>query len=228
MRWRHRRPRQPARRWSPRTREEGRRVIVTGAAGLGRQIANQLPEAGAHVLLGDLDLAAADKATDELNAGRDPRRAIGGRVDVADHGSVEALADLAVAWLGGSKPGLTTLESTRVARSSTLSGTRGEGDGHQPRRRLHYSARAAAGWMVSSGTRGVIVNMSRPPAFDGANGATTWCPSTPWPGSPSPSRSNSPSTASDPSLSPHPLPEPGVQADMDTAAGETRASGRRR
>lgn len=79
----------------------GRRAVVTGAAqGLGKAIASRLAEAGADLLIVDLDEERARVAAEEI-AGRHGVTAIGTRADVSDTASVIAAADLAVAELGG-------------------------------------------------------------------------------------------------------------------------------
>jgi NAD(P)-dependent dehydrogenase (short-subunit alcohol dehydrogenase family) len=80
---------------------QGKRAVVTGGArGLGLAIARRLVEAGADVLLGDLDEAAAKAAADDLaSAFAATVEAMG--IDVAEAGSVAALASQAVATLGG-------------------------------------------------------------------------------------------------------------------------------
>ena len=79
----------------------GRRAVVTGGAqGLGKAIAARLAEAGAHLLIIDLDEEHARAAAAEL-AERYGVTAIGTRADVSDTASVVAAADLAVTELGG-------------------------------------------------------------------------------------------------------------------------------
>ncbi|MEW6472618.1 MAG: glucose 1-dehydrogenase [Actinomycetota bacterium] len=78
----------------------GRVAVVTGAAmGIGAGIATRLAEAGADVVLADLDAATAAVRAKELEAAHG-RRAVGAAVDVSDEASVVALADLAVERLG--------------------------------------------------------------------------------------------------------------------------------
>ncbi|MEU8817618.1 SDR family oxidoreductase [Actinoplanes sp. NPDC048796] len=72
----------------------GRRAVVTGGArGLGQAIAERLAEAGADVLLGDLDADLAAKAAADL-AARYGVKAIGTHMDVTDSASVAAAAGL--------------------------------------------------------------------------------------------------------------------------------------
>jgi NAD(P)-dependent dehydrogenase (short-subunit alcohol dehydrogenase family) len=79
----------------------GRRAVVTGGAqGLGKAIAARLAEAGADLLIVDLDEAHARATADEL-AARHGVRAIGTRADVGVTSSIAAAADVAVSELGG-------------------------------------------------------------------------------------------------------------------------------
>lgn len=79
---------------------EGKRVIVTGAAGgLGRAFAHQLAQAGASVLVADInETGAAETAEQIQHAGG---TAFATALDVASRESCEALADGAMAQLGG-------------------------------------------------------------------------------------------------------------------------------
>src|SRR5260370_39526081 len=80
---------------------QARRAVVTGGAkGLGRAIARRLAEAGAAVLIGDIDEEGAKSAAEERTA-RFGVAAVASRLDVADPGSISATADTAVAELGG-------------------------------------------------------------------------------------------------------------------------------
>jgi len=150
---------------------EGRRVVVTGgAAGLGRQIAARLIEAGARVVIADLDLEAAQQAAEELGSAA-PGRAFGAHVDVADYASVDALGDRATDVLGGidawvnnagvyPRGSILDIEPAtwRKVMAINLDGA-------------YYGSRVAAQRMVESGVEGVIVNMVSTSAFDAANGA---------------------------------------------------------
>ncbi|SDH60699.1 NAD(P)-dependent dehydrogenase, short-chain alcohol dehydrogenase family [Leifsonia sp. 98AMF] len=80
---------------------DGRRAVVTGGAqGLGKAIASRLGEAGADLLIVDLNEELARAAAADL-AERHDVTAIGTRADVSDTASVIAAADLAVSELGG-------------------------------------------------------------------------------------------------------------------------------
>ncbi len=80
---------------------EGRTAVVTGGArGIGRAIAGRLAEAGAGVLIADLDEAEAVRAAAELDS-QAAARVRGTGVDVVDSATVGAAADLAIELGGG-------------------------------------------------------------------------------------------------------------------------------
>ncbi len=79
----------------------GRRAVVTGAArGIGAGIARRLAEAGASVLVGDIDEAGAAAVAKDLNATFGDRHA-SCRLDVADTATLVGAAEQAVSTWGG-------------------------------------------------------------------------------------------------------------------------------
>jgi NAD(P)-dependent dehydrogenase (short-subunit alcohol dehydrogenase family) len=79
----------------------GRRAVVTGGGkGIGAATVRRLAEAGADVVVADLDTVAAKAVADEV-ATQSGRRVIATAVDVGDSASLGAAADLAVSELGG-------------------------------------------------------------------------------------------------------------------------------
>jgi 2-deoxy-D-gluconate 3-dehydrogenase len=79
----------------------GRSAIVTGGAmGIGRAIAERLHEAGASVVIADLDLGMAEDVASALNAAR-PAGAVAVRTDVSNEDDVAAMVAAAVDRFGG-------------------------------------------------------------------------------------------------------------------------------
>jgi 3alpha(or 20beta)-hydroxysteroid dehydrogenase len=70
-------------------------VVTGGAGGIGREVATQLAEGGAGVLLTDLDAAAAGTAAGEINDRGVPGRVVGAALDVTDPGGWETAMRLA-------------------------------------------------------------------------------------------------------------------------------------
>jgi len=78
----------------------GRRALVTGGGkGIGAAIARRLAEAGAGVMVADIDKAAAEDVAGEIAASG--AQAIGVELDVTDSAAVESSVARAVAELGG-------------------------------------------------------------------------------------------------------------------------------
>jgi NAD(P)-dependent dehydrogenase (short-subunit alcohol dehydrogenase family) len=76
----------------------GRRIIVTGgASGIGVETARALAGAGAEVTLAVRDLAAGERAAEDIIASTGNKQVLVGRLDLADQGSV---AEFAAAWDG--------------------------------------------------------------------------------------------------------------------------------
>jgi NAD(P)-dependent dehydrogenase (short-subunit alcohol dehydrogenase family) len=75
-------------------------VVIGGGSGIGRSAAQRFAEEGAHVVVGDLDGAAAESVAAEISA-RVPGRAIGAMVDVRDDRSIDALFQRTVLEFGG-------------------------------------------------------------------------------------------------------------------------------
>jgi NAD(P)-dependent dehydrogenase (short-subunit alcohol dehydrogenase family) len=138
----------------------GRNAVVTGGGrGLGRAISGRLAEAGASVLIGDIDGKSAEATAGDI-ARRSGGVVVARPLDVTDPASIARTADTAVDRLGGidiwvnnagvypSKPVLEISDADweEVIRIN-LGGT-------------FVGAREAARRMVQAGHGGVIVNLS--------------------------------------------------------------------
>lgn len=74
-------------------------VVTGGASGIGQGIARSLADAGAHIVVADIDEDAAKKAAEDLR--ERGVRSIAVRTDVRDDASVTALFDAAQSEFGG-------------------------------------------------------------------------------------------------------------------------------
>ncbi|HWA57291.1 MAG TPA: SDR family oxidoreductase, partial [Gemmatimonadales bacterium] len=75
-------------------------LVIGGGSGIGLATAQAYAEAGAHVVIGDLDPAVAERVAGEL-ATRFPGRVVGAGVDVRDEASLDAIFARTVLEFGG-------------------------------------------------------------------------------------------------------------------------------
>lgn len=149
---------------------QGRGAVVTGAAwGLGRATARRLAEAGAAVLIADLDEQKATATANELRAefGGD---IISVKMDAADPDAITAAADLAVSEFGSLD---IWVNNAGIASHVPLFNlTDADFDNVQAinLRGTFVGAREAARRMVSAGNGGVIVNVA---SLAGINGISS-------------------------------------------------------
>lgn len=147
---------------------QGRRAVVTGGGrGLGKAIALRLAEAGADLLIGDIDEDLAVTAAKQV-AESHGVHAIGAAMDVTDAAAVAAVADRAVAELGGLDvwvnnagifPSVPLLEMSEETWDKVFDvNARG----------VFVGAREAARRMSAAGTGGVIVNIVSTAGFRGS------------------------------------------------------------
>lgn len=147
---------------------EGRAAVVTGGAqGIGEAICRRFAEAGADVVVADLDLARAEEVAGRLED-EFGHRAVAVNVDVAEETSVTALADRTVEELGrldvwvnnaGVYPSTPLLEMQPKDWDHVLDiNLRG----------TFLGSRAAALAMSEAGTPGVIINLASTAGFKAA------------------------------------------------------------
>ena len=154
---------------------QGRGAVVTGAAqGLGKAIASRLAEAGASVMILDLDEEKASRAAAELAQGSSGRIA-SREVDVTDSAAIKAAADAAVDLFGsldvwvnnaGLYPNVGVMEMTDETWDQVMAvNLRG----------VLAGAREAARHMIAGGRGGAIVNIVSTAGFRGvAPGVTAY------------------------------------------------------
>ena len=141
---------------------DGRTAVITGAGqGIGYAIARRFVEAGAHVVIADLDRERASEAVKSLTSDL----AVAAHVDVTDRQSVVALADLAVAELGGID---IWVNNAGIYPDEALLDV----DDDQWNRVLdvnlrgtYIGAREAATRMIARQRGGVIINISTAPGY---------------------------------------------------------------
>jgi NAD(P)-dependent dehydrogenase (short-subunit alcohol dehydrogenase family) len=142
----------------------GRNAVVTGGArGIGLAISRRFAEAGAHVLIGDLD--AAEDAAQQM--GVYGGRALSSRLDVADGASISALADLAMRELGGIDIWVNNAGIYPFGGALHLSDKQWDRVLDINLRGTFIGAREAARRMVTAGRGGVIINLASTAGYRG-------------------------------------------------------------
>jgi NAD(P)-dependent dehydrogenase (short-subunit alcohol dehydrogenase family) len=142
---------------------EGRVAVVTGGAkGIGLGVARRLAEAGADILVADVDDRLGPQAAVDLAGGGG--RAVYHRVDVRNPAEVEAAADAAVSELGGLDI-WANIAGVYPVRAEEFQVTPGLEDDEWARMiginltGTFHGARAAAKRMIDAGKGGVIINI---------------------------------------------------------------------
>lgn len=138
----------------------GRNAVVTGGGqGLGKGIARRLAEAGANVLIGDVEGERALAAAADLDASH-PGRVIGTRMDVADSASITAVVQLAKKEFGGVDIWVNNAGVFPSVRILEMSDELWDGVNTVNARGTFLGSREAARAMVEAGRGGVIVNIA--------------------------------------------------------------------
>jgi len=138
----------------------GRRAVVTGAAwGLGKAAARRLAEAGAAVLIADIDAEAAQATASEL-AARYGATVLATRMDAGDTASIRAAVALAVAELGGIDIWVNNAGIPSHVPLLDLSEDEFDKVMAINLRGTFTGAREAARQMIAAGSGGVIVNVA--------------------------------------------------------------------
>jgi NAD(P)-dependent dehydrogenase (short-subunit alcohol dehydrogenase family) len=154
---------------------EGRAAVVTGgASGIGLAIVRRLAEAGASVMIGDIDAAAARQAANRLG-----EAVLGQQLDVRDSRSVAALADATVRAFGGLHIWVNNAGVYPVKRIVDMSDAEWDDVHAVNLRGTFLGAREAARRMMSmtDKTGLVILNIGSVSGFKGRDGMTHYAAS---------------------------------------------------
>jgi rhamnose utilization protein RhaD (predicted bifunctional aldolase and dehydrogenase)/NAD(P)-dependent dehydrogenase (short-subunit alcohol dehydrogenase family) len=76
-------------------------LVIGGASGIGREVAIMAAERGAHVVVADRELAAADKVAIEAQVIAGREAAIAAKIDIRDRGAIQSAFDATIAAYGG-------------------------------------------------------------------------------------------------------------------------------
>ena len=145
----------------------GRTAVVTGGGrGLGKAIALRLSEAGANVVIGDIEGDLAKAAASDLEA-RQGGRALGVSMNVADTASVTAAADLAVETFGSLDIWVNNAGIFPSVRIPEMSDETWDQVLDVNGRGVFVGSREAARRMIAAGRGGVIVNIVSTAGFKG-------------------------------------------------------------
>lgn len=138
----------------------GRTAVITGAAwGLGKATARRLAEAGACVLIGDIDEEAAAATASELSA-RYGTRVLSVRMDAGDSASIAAGVDFAMSEFGAIDIWVNNAGIPSYAPLLDLSEEEFDKVLAINLRGTFVGAREAARQMIAAGKGGVIVNVA--------------------------------------------------------------------
>jgi len=150
---------------------KGKGAIVTGAAsGIGKAIATAIIEAGASVLLCDLNAKALGDAARELG-----NRAIGRVTDVSDEGQVEAAMRAAREAFGSLDIVVNCAGFGAIAPLTELSGDKWKAVQAVTLGGVFYGVKHAARQMLEQGHPGVIINISSVNARQAGEGQVAYC-----------------------------------------------------
>jgi NAD(P)-dependent dehydrogenase (short-subunit alcohol dehydrogenase family) len=150
---------------------KGKGAVVTGAAsGIGKAIATAFIEAGASVLLCDLNARALDDATRELG-----HRAIGRVTDVSDESQVEGAMRAASEAFGSLDIVVNCAGFAAIAPLTELPGDKWQAVQAVNLGGVFYGVKHAARAMLEQGRPGVVINISSVNAQQPGEGQVAYC-----------------------------------------------------
>lgn len=146
---------------------EGRGAVVTGGAtGLGKASVRRLAEAGASVVIADIDLDLAETTAHELSRAMG-RTILAMRCDAADSGSIAAVAAFAVEQFGRLDIWVNNAALYPSVPIFDLSEAEWDQVMAVNLRGVFVGAREAARHMIAAGKGGVIINVASQAGFRG-------------------------------------------------------------
>ena len=150
---------------------KGKGAVVTGAAsGIGKAIATAFIEAGASVLLCDLNAKALNDAARELG-----NRAIGRVTDVSDESQVEGAMRAAREAFGSLDIVVNCAGFGAIAPLTELTGDKWKAVQAVTLGGVFYGVKHAARQMLEQGRPGVIINISSVNARQPGEGQVAYC-----------------------------------------------------
>lgn len=139
---------------------KGRNAVVTGGGqGLGKAIALRLAEAGANVLIGDIEEGRAIEAAADLDASQ-PGQVLGIRMDVADSSSIVAAVNFAKERFGGIDIWVNNAGIFPHIPLLEMDDKQWDNVNNINARGTLIGSREAARTMVEAGKGGVIINIA--------------------------------------------------------------------
>ena len=150
---------------------KGKGAVVTGAAsGIGKAIATAFVEAGASVLLCDVNATGLETATRELG-----ERAVGRVTDVSDEKQVEAAVRAARDAFGSLDIVVNCAGFAAIAPLTELPGERWKAVHAVTLAGVFYGVKHGARQMLEQGRPGVIINISSVNARQPGEGQVAYC-----------------------------------------------------
>jgi NAD(P)-dependent dehydrogenase (short-subunit alcohol dehydrogenase family) len=150
---------------------KGKGAVVTGAAsGIGKAIATAFVEAGASVLICDVNAKGVDAVADQLG-----NRAIGRVTDVSDENQVEAAVRAAREAFGSLDIVVNCAGFAAIAPLTELPGERWNAVHAVTLAGVFYGVKHGARQMLEQGRAGVIINISSVNARQPGEGQVAYC-----------------------------------------------------
>ncbi len=148
----------------------GRRAVITGGgAGIGRAIAGRFAEAGASILIADIDAAAASAAAASIRSSHGVA-ASSVVLDLAVPGAAAEAVRAAQRELGGLEIWVSNAGICEPLPFAQIDAAQWDRTHHLDLRGAFFGAQAAANHLIAQGSGGVILNLASISGFRGRAG----------------------------------------------------------